>query len=165
MIDVGNADVYMNVLDVLIHKSIRLFLPDAYPPKLPNPLLRLLTYKSIFFSTLKKFEVPLPSLPKTKSPWASSKIVIIPCFSANSDIWSNWDQSPSILNIPSVMITFLPFVLRTFRSKSSILLCLKILIFALDNLHASTILAWFNSSLNIVLSLSTIDEIVPMFAM
>ena len=44
-------------------------------------------------------------------------------------------------------------------------LCLKILIFEPDNLHASTILAWFSSSLNIVSCLVVIEVIIPRFAM
>ena len=41
---------------------------------------------------------------------------------------------------------------------------MKILILDPDNLHASTILAWFNSSLNIVSCLFAIEEIIPRFA-
>ena len=63
--------------------------------------------------------------------------------------------------MPSVMTNLRFAFFRIFFSRSDMSLCLYTIFFAYDNLHASIMLAWFNSSLNIVSFFCVKMDIVP----
>src|SRR5574338_114364 len=156
----------MNDLALFTHNSTTELDDAMYPPNDPRPLLKLLMYASIFFSTPKRLAVPFPSCPTVKSPCASSNSKLQSNLLEISVISSSFAYSPSIENIPSVMMIFLWFLhLDIFFTRSWVSLCLYTWTLASLSLHPSIMLVWFNSSLNMMEFLSASTGIIPRFAM
>jgi hypothetical protein len=165
----GGAEVEnRNGLPLFTSHSIRWDGPAMNPPRTPMAFDRVPTWMSTRLASSPKWAtVPLPPGPSTPLAWASSIIMIAPCFSATSTRAGSGAMSPSIENTPSVISSCRrpgAFDSSSSLSAAAASLCGKTLISARDSRAPSMIEAWFNWSETITSSLARIAATVPEFA-